>query len=207
MVYLLFFKLIEVASFESSSEHSALNVCDVDYFLAAAKPEMAPNNALQKSDLGNEGDDDVNSASPLADDSSDESFRERGGMVTSAEVRSRGDGVNKLGGQSSELKRFLVALMFLTRLPCPRWVDHSPADLVPGMTWFPLIGSFVGLFASAWFDALETLFPPLVAASGSTLMAVWLTGCFHEDGLADTMDSFGGGWGRAQILRIMKVRT
>lgn len=29
-------------------------------------------------------------------------------------------------------------------------------------------------------------------------------GCFHEDGLADTMDGFGGGWGRAQILRIMK---
>lgn len=29
-------------------------------------------------------------------------------------------------------------------------------------------------------------------------------GCFHEDGLADTFDGFGGGWGRAQILRIMK---
>lgn len=29
-------------------------------------------------------------------------------------------------------------------------------------------------------------------------------GCFHEDGLADTMDGFGGGWGRVQILRIMK---
>ena len=36
------------------------------------------------------------------------------------------------------------------------------------------------------------------------MASVWLTGCFHEDGLADTIDGFGGGWGRVQILRIMK---
>lgn len=29
-------------------------------------------------------------------------------------------------------------------------------------------------------------------------------GCFHEDGLSDCFDGFGGGWGRVQILRIMK---
>jgi adenosylcobinamide-GDP ribazoletransferase len=44
----------------------------------------------------------------------------------------------------------------------------------------------------------------LIAASVSTLSTVWLTGCFHEDGLADVFDSFGGGWGKDQILRIMK---
>ena len=30
------------------------------------------------------------------------------------------------------------------------------------------------------------------------------SGCFHEDGLADTIDGFGGGWARSQILAIMK---
>lgn len=29
-------------------------------------------------------------------------------------------------------------------------------------------------------------------------------GCFHEDGLADTIDGFGGGWARSEILAIMK---
>ena len=29
-------------------------------------------------------------------------------------------------------------------------------------------------------------------------------GAFHEDGLADCFDGFGGGWGKSQILRIMK---
>ena len=27
-------------------------------------------------------------------------------------------------------------------------------------------------------------------------VGVWITGCFHEDGLADTLDAFGGGWVR-----------
>jgi cobalamin synthase len=29
-------------------------------------------------------------------------------------------------------------------------------------------------------------------------------GCFHEDGLADTIDGFGGGWAPKEILAIMK---
>ncbi|EKU22472.1 cobalamin 5 -phosphate synthase, partial [Nannochloropsis gaditana CCMP526] len=41
------------------------------------------------------------------------------------------------------------------------------------------------------------------AAAASTLAGVWITGAFHEDGLADSLDAFGGGWGRLQILRIM----
>jgi adenosylcobinamide-GDP ribazoletransferase len=36
------------------------------------------------------------------------------------------------------------------------------------------------------------------------ISCVWITGAFHEDGLADCLDGFGGGWQREQILRIMK---
>jgi adenosylcobinamide-GDP ribazoletransferase len=35
----------------------------------------------------------------------------------------------------------------------------------------------------------------------ATLLA---TGAFHEDGLADSVDGFGGGWTREDVLRIMK---
>ncbi|MFX4790150.1 adenosylcobinamide-GDP ribazoletransferase, partial [Acinetobacter baumannii] len=31
-----------------------------------------------------------------------------------------------------------------------------------------------------------------------------ITGAFHEDGLADCFDAFGGGWSKEQILTIMK---
>ncbi len=31
-----------------------------------------------------------------------------------------------------------------------------------------------------------------------------ITGCLHEDGLADAADGFGGGWSKEQILSILK---
>jgi hypothetical protein len=37
-----------------------------------------------------------------------------------------------------------------------------------------------------------------------SLPACAAAGCFHEDGLSDCFDGFGGGWGKVQILRIMK---
>jgi adenosylcobinamide-GDP ribazoletransferase len=36
------------------------------------------------------------------------------------------------------------------------------------------------------------------------IATVLLTGAFHEDGLADTCDAFGGGWSKEKILEIMK---
>ena len=48
---------------------------------------------------------------------------------------------------------------------------------------------------------LTSLWPPLIAAALSSGGTLWLTGCFHEDGLCDTLDGFGGGWTKSQILR------
>lgn len=97
-----------------------------------------------------------------------------------------------------------AGLMFFTRLPCPGWCDHHPAYLMRSLQWAPAIGTIVGVWAAVWLTAAAVLWPPKVAVAASTLATVWLTGCFHEDGLADCFDGFGGGWGRAQILRIMK---
>ena len=36
------------------------------------------------------------------------------------------------------------------------------------------------------------------------MATVYLTGAFHEDGLADCADGFGGGWEKDQVLTIMK---
>jgi adenosylcobinamide-GDP ribazoletransferase len=48
------------------------------------------------------------------------------------------------------------------------------------------------------------LWPPAVAAGLSLVATVWLTGAFHEDGLADTCDGLGGAVSRARALEIMK---
>ncbi|KAG7668744.1 hypothetical protein KSW81_005501 [Nannochloris sp. 'desiccata'] len=62
----------------------------------------------------------------------------------------------------------------------------------------------LGLWGATWLDAFSVLWGPGIAASVSVLATVWITGALHEDGLADTFDGFGGGWGKSQILRIMK---
>lgn len=61
---------------------------------------------------------------------------------------------------------------------------------------FPVIGAAVGAWSGVWYGAAALLWPspPALAAALSTLADVWITGCFHYDGLADTIDGFGGGW-------------
>ena len=104
----------------------------------------------------------------------------------------------------NELRCFWTAVMFLTRLPCPGWCDHHPGYLMRAMAYFPLLGALIGVWAAAIYDAAASLWPPLVAAALSSGGTLWLTGCFHEDGLCDTLDGFGGGWTKSQILKIMR---
>lgn len=46
--------------------------------------------------------------------------------------------------------------------------------------------------------------PPMVAAAVAVMVGVLITGAFHEDGLADTADAFGGGYTVERRLEILK---
>lgn len=74
-----------------------------------------------------------------------------------------------------------------------------------GMCYFPISGSLIGVFVSTFYDAANlTLSLPLTISSIiSEVTSLWVTGCFHEDGLADSADGIGGGWTSEQILKIM----
>jgi adenosylcobinamide-GDP ribazoletransferase len=75
-----------------------------------------------------------------------------------------------------------------------------------GMAYFPLGGTLIGIFVSTVYDMARSFLglPSFVAACFSKAASLWVTGCFHEDGLADSADGFGGGWSRDQILKIMQ---
>lgn len=103
-----------------------------------------------------------------------------------------------------ELRLALIALQFLTRVPVPRWVGFEPTWLQACLRHFPLVGAGVGLVAAVVLWAALWLWPPLVAAALSVVSTVWLTGAFHEDGLADTCDGLGGAVSRERALEIMK---
>lgn len=102
-----------------------------------------------------------------------------------------------------EVRVFFTALMFYTRIPCPKWVDHSEEYINKSVRYFPLIGWIVGAISGIFLYAL-TYVDPLVASLFYLGISVIMTGAFHEDGFADVCDGFGGGWTKEQILNIMK---
>jgi len=103
-----------------------------------------------------------------------------------------------------EIKIFFTALMFYTRIPCPKNIDHSPEYINKSTRYFPLIGWIVGLISFAVFWISTFLFDINIAVIFSLIAGVIVTGAFHEDGLADVFDGFGGGWTKVKILEIMK---
>ena len=110
------------------------------------------------------------------------------------------------------LRHFLLALQFFTRIPVTGqladWVGFSPAMLRASAAYFPavgvVIGSLVVLLTAALMHYLPTAYAPFVAAALGTAWTVWLTGAFHEDGLADVADGLGGSYDRERALIIMK---
>lgn len=99
---------------------------------------------------------------------------------------------------------FLTALMFYTRIPCPKWVDHNPDYLDKATRYLPIIGWIVGAISFLTYYASIQLFSPITALILSFGASVLTTGGFHEDGFCDVCDGFGGGWTQDKILTIMK---
>jgi adenosylcobinamide-GDP ribazoletransferase len=103
-----------------------------------------------------------------------------------------------------EIKIFFTALMFYTRIPCPKNIDHSPEYINKATRYFPLIGWIVGAISFLIFWLSSFVFDTNIAVLFSLIAGVLVTGAFHEDGLADVFDGFGGGWTKEKILEIMK---
>ncbi len=102
------------------------------------------------------------------------------------------------------LAPFFTALMFYTRIPCPKWVRHDDDMIQRSTIYFPIIGYIVGALSAIILLAFQYIFPPLLAVIFSVVASVLATGAFHEDGFADMCDGFGGGWTKEKILSIMK---
>lgn len=109
-----------------------------------------------------------------------------------------------MGAARRELARALAAVQYFTRLRVPAWVGHSQELLDAAARYFPLVGVLVGSVAAAVLLAASTVLPATVATVLSTAAAAWLTGAFHEDGLADCVDGLGGSQDRSRALEIMK---
>jgi adenosylcobinamide-GDP ribazoletransferase len=103
-----------------------------------------------------------------------------------------------------EIKVFFTALMFFTRIPCPKWVDHSEEYLNKSSKYFPIVGIIVGSISALVYWLCQLILPLEIALIFSMIASILTTGAFHEDGFADVCDGFGGGWTKEKILLIMK---
>jgi adenosylcobinamide-GDP ribazoletransferase len=98
-----------------------------------------------------------------------------------------------------------TSIVFCTRLPLFRTAAIGGGSLAKAAWAFPIAGVLVGLIAAAVYGlAHRTGIAAWPAAALSVGAALLVTGCLHEDGLADTADGFGGGSTREQKLDIMR---
>jgi adenosylcobinamide-GDP ribazoletransferase len=67
-----------------------------------------------------------------------------------------------------------------------------------------LAGAIIGAAVGGTAAGLWHLTPPLVAGAVAVTVGLLITGAFHEDGLGDVADAFGGGWTIERRLEILK---
>lgn len=98
----------------------------------------------------------------------------------------------------------LCALQFLTRLPVPPLQDFEESWITRCAKFFPLVGQLVGALSAGVLLLADHFWPSPLPALLAIATGILITGAFHEDGLADTVDGLGGGKDIAQRLAIMK---
>lgn len=103
-----------------------------------------------------------------------------------------------------EWQYFLLAVGFFTRIPVPHFNGFQESDLNHASKYFPLIGILVGLVGALGFYVTYWFLPQPIAVLTSMAGTIYLTGAFHEDGLADSADGLGGGWDKEKIISIMQ---
>lgn len=102
------------------------------------------------------------------------------------------------------MDRILATLMFFTRLPFWRIKQVDAEHFKHVVPLWPLAGWLTGgiMVGVLWLAA--QVFPLSVAWIIAIIARLLITGCLHEDGLADFCDGMGGGVTHERILLIMK---
>ena len=118
-----------------------------------------------------------------------------------AEQSRAGDGGGTIVAQWAA---FVAAVQLLTRVPLRIAASPSARAFRTAPVYFPLVGALVGTFTAAAAGVGCLVWPVWLAVVAALACEVRLTGAFHEDGVADFCDAFGGGRNRDEVLTILK---
>jgi adenosylcobinamide-GDP ribazoletransferase len=107
-----------------------------------------------------------------------------------------------LKARADDLK---ASVLFLTRLRFGGAAPAAGVSITQAAWAFPIIGVVVGLIGALVYALADRAgLPAWPAAALAVAATMAVTGCLHEDGLADTIDGFGGGSTRERKLEIMR---
>ncbi len=101
------------------------------------------------------------------------------------------------------MKRFLIALQFLTIFPVKIKSKVMPEDIGKSLVYFPLVGLLLGFLLLLSLFILSPL-PRLVSGALILTISIIITGGIHLDGFADTCDGLYGVNLLEKRLEIMK---
>lgn len=101
------------------------------------------------------------------------------------------------------MRRFLIALQFLTIFPVKIRKDLKKEDFGKSLIYFPFIGMLIGLFL-VLILYLFAFLPHLTTIVVILIASIVITGGMHLDGFADTCDGFYAGRSKEEILAIMR---
>ncbi|WP_352420199.1 adenosylcobinamide-GDP ribazoletransferase [Proteiniborus sp.] len=101
------------------------------------------------------------------------------------------------------MKSLLLMITFFTRIPIRYNYEYDEKDLIKGIKFFPIIGLIIGAAMCIPVFLKNVLHGPVIALL-SWATYLWITGCLHIDGLADTFDGIFSNRNREKILEIMR---
>jgi len=102
------------------------------------------------------------------------------------------------------IKRFILIIQFLTRIPVPVNLNVTAEDFGKGLVFAPVVGLIIGAILAGVYYVLSLIFPAYVTAVFIIIVYIILTGGLHLDGLGDTFDGLFSNRSKERILEIMR---
>lgn len=102
------------------------------------------------------------------------------------------------------MKRLILLIQFLTRIPINIHLDVKREDLSKAIIYFPIVGYIIGGILSLIYLGFNDYIDQLILVFLIVMIQVIITGGLHIDGLSDTFDGIYSGRKKEKILIIMK---
>lgn len=102
------------------------------------------------------------------------------------------------------MKRFMLALRFLTIFPFGKDHDVTDDDLAASSYYYPVVGAILGLILYWTWTFAKATWPVFLASALTVTLWAVLTAGLHLDGLMDTFDGLGVRGDRERRLEVMR---